>query len=92
MGRHEAAQAQDDLRVVCADTPLQVLAVAGDEREFQQFQQRGGEGELLVKVRDTFVNTEEDAIGDVRENYMMSETCPTGGHHNILRNAGTIEE
>ena len=31
-------------------------------------------------------------MGDVRETYMMAVTCPTGGHHNILRYAETIEE
>ena len=55
--------------------------------------ERLNRGEMLVKVWDTFMKMEEDTMDDVSENYMMSETCPAGGHHNnILRYAGTIEE
>ena len=49
-------------------------------------------GELLVEVQEKFMYTEENTMDDVREPYMMAVTCTTGGHQNILRYAGTIEE
>ena len=66
--------------------PLQLLEMK------ESFYSGEEKGELLVKVQDNFVYREEDTMGDVRETYMMAVTCPTGGHHNILRYAGMIEE
>ena len=57
--------------------PYKSLQLLEMNESFNSFNSGEEKGELLVKVRDTFVNTEEDAIGDVRENYMMSETYPT---------------
>ena len=45
-------------------------------------------GERLTK--GVMLVKEEDPMNDVRESYMMSEICPTGGPINILRFAGKI--
>ena len=67
--------------------PIKNSVVMNVWDDMKQFESRG---ELHVEVWDKFMYVEENTMGDVWENYMVAETCPTGGPKNILRYAGTI--